>query len=267
MADDKVAKLKSILELVQSDITRKEFVEAFRLVIKIVRDVKDTNVTEWRAIHAAIQTLTDRATGENKKDIAAFQKTLTKMLGRALKDQEQTMAFMRDKARGLKNGVDGIDGEPGVNGSPDKPEQIRNKLETLIGDERLDASAIKNLEKFIRDNPRIAGVLTATALYSLADVNIAGIVAGQSIQWDGIGWIPYTPAGSSGTPVWGEDLTPQGPGTSFTLAHTPIAGTVRLFRGGAYQSVARGDYTITGNTITLSPTLQTGEVLVVDYSY
>lgn len=42
---------------------------------------------------------------------------------------------------------DGKDGEKGKDGSPDTPVQVREKLESLKGDERLDASAIKNLPK------------------------------------------------------------------------------------------------------------------------
>lgn len=42
---------------------------------------------------------------------------------------------------------DGKDGEKGKDGSPDTPVQVKEKLETLKGDERLDASAIKNLPK------------------------------------------------------------------------------------------------------------------------
>lgn len=43
-------------------------------------------------------------------------------------------------------------GEPGANGSPDTPEQVRDKLETLKGNDRLDKSAIKGL---IEDLARI----------------------------------------------------------------------------------------------------------------
>ncbi|PIZ87458.1 MAG: hypothetical protein COX92_01135 [Candidatus Nealsonbacteria bacterium CG_4_10_14_0_2_um_filter_40_15] len=35
-------------------------------------------------------------------------------------------------------------------GSPDTPEEIRNKLEGLNGDERIDKSAIRGLEELIR---------------------------------------------------------------------------------------------------------------------
>lgn len=55
-----------------------------------------------------------------------------------------------------RNGVDGLPGEKGEkgatgekgnDGSPDTPEQIRNKLETLTGEERIDISFIKGIEK------------------------------------------------------------------------------------------------------------------------
>ena len=59
---------------------------------------------------------------------------------------------------------------------------------------------------------------------------------------------------------------PSGSGTTFTLAHTPTANTLRLFRGGARQQLT-GDYTLVGDQITLSVALQNGEILLADYQY
>src|SRR3990167_8538667 len=47
------------------------------------------------------------------------------------------------------DGRDGIDGGDGQDSSPDSQDVVKNKLETLKGDERLDASAIKNLPRLI----------------------------------------------------------------------------------------------------------------------
>lgn len=44
-----------------------------------------------------------------------------------------------------RDGVDGLNGSNGKDGSPDQPSQIREKLESLSGNDRLDAKAIKNL--------------------------------------------------------------------------------------------------------------------------
>jgi hypothetical protein len=49
---------------------------------------------------------------------------------------------LRDKLN-ITNGIDGL---PGTNGSPDTAEDIRNKLESLEGNERIDKSAIKGLD-------------------------------------------------------------------------------------------------------------------------
>lgn len=71
---------------------------------------------------------------------------------------------------------------------------------------------------------------------------------------------------TGGNAAYGE--VPSGSGTSFTLAHTPLSGTLRLYRGGArQQSGAGNDYTITGAAITLSTSLSVGEILLADYNY
>lgn len=49
-----------------------------------------------------------------------------------------------------KDGVDGLPGLPGRDGSPDTPTEIKTKLESLKGEERLDASAIKNLPQSVK---------------------------------------------------------------------------------------------------------------------
>lgn len=48
------------------------------------------------------------------------------------------------------NGIDGKDGKNGKDGSPDTAQQVKEKLESLDGEERLDAKAIKNLPKVLK---------------------------------------------------------------------------------------------------------------------
>lgn len=74
---------------------------------------------------------------------------------------------------------------------------------------------------------------------------------------------------NSGTSVVEE--TPSGTidgiNVTFTLAHTPTAGTVRLFLNGARQQAGGGDYTISGATITFNSAPPTGSILLADYQY
>ena len=58
----------------------------------------------------------------------------------------------------------------------------------------------------------------------------------------------------------------NGSNTSFTIANTPTAGTVKLYLNGVRQKSGAGnDYTITTNTITMTTAPISGDVLIADY--
>lgn len=58
----------------------------------------------------------------------------------------------------------------------------------------------------------------------------------------------------------------NGSNTSFTIANTPTAGTVKLYLNGVRQKSGAGnDYTITTNTITMTTAPVSGDVLIADY--
>lgn len=63
--------------------------------------------------------------------------------------------FMGDDGPQGPKGDKGEQGEKGADGSPDTPEQVRDKLQTLKDEDRLDASAIKNLPKEINRIPEL----------------------------------------------------------------------------------------------------------------
>jgi hypothetical protein len=75
------------------------------------------------------------------------------------------------------------------------PEKIRNKLESLKGNARLDAKSIKGLEKYMSSfiSTSTGGGGGPSRLSQLSDVNVAGVTTDQSIKWNGTSWIPYTP--------------------------------------------------------------------------
>jgi hypothetical protein len=72
--------------------------------------------------------------------------------------------------------------------------------------------------------------------------------------------------GSAATLVSEEVPVDTGDQTNFTIAHTPISGSFRLFRGGSRQQ-SGGDYTLTGTALALSTPLASGEILLCDYSF
>lgn len=161
-----------------------------------------------------------------------------------------------------KNGADGHDGKAGKNGTAPTLEEVAAAvLKEITSGKKLTvdhidglAGGLAQLKEFLKIGGYRGG----------GDTVVPG--AGVAITTNADGHKVITVTGTSGNAVYGENLTPQGPGTVYTLAHTPIAGTVRLYRGGAYQQ-AGTDYTIVGGIITLAVATQSGEVLLADYFF
>jgi hypothetical protein len=251
---ENLQRFEKILEVIDASISKDEFLKAFESVIAYVKDF-DTKTT--KSLATFLETLTTKVD----------DKLATVVNGKDGKDGRDGQSIVGPQGEQGAPGetIVGPAGRDGRDGSPDMAEDIRNKLELLEGEERLDAKYIKNLPE--TKHVHVGGGIAHPPLWSLADVDVAGIVPGQAIKWDGIRWIPFTPVGGN-TPVFGEIPTDSGDHLSFTLAHTPVAGTVRLYRGGAYQLAGVSeDYTISGATITLSIALATGEKLACDYEY
>lgn len=115
-----------------------------------------------------------------------------------------------------KDGVNGIDGKDGKNGSPDKPLEVKSKLETLKDEERLDASAIKNL-------PRVLGQYSK----------------GKS--------------GGGGSTMRVNDLSSQCDGTTKAFTTTNRIGEAHLVIYSSFPTLflPTTDYTVSGNVVTL----------------
>lgn len=74
-----------------------------------------------------------------------------------------------------ENGQDGQNGGDGKDGSPDTAEQVRDKLQTLTKEQRLDASAIKGIDGFATQSnlDRAIGILDQRTQF-LINKNTAG---------------------------------------------------------------------------------------------
>ena len=138
-----------------------------------------------------------------------------------------------------ENGI-GINGVDGKNGSPDTSEQIRNKLEELKNEDRLDKSAIKGWEELEK---------------RIDDIKIksnARVIAGPSAN-----------------AIQVADLTSQCNGTlkTFTI---PTISTPLLLVGmqSPFIYIPTTHYTVGNKTITLTGTVeapQTGQGLFLLY--
>ena len=138
------------------------------------------------------------------------------------------------------------------------PQEVRDLLELLLDDERLDARAIKNLEEAIRAyltlNPQNP-MLHPVALGNLPDVDVAGAATDQVLAWNGTYWHPKTiTVAPSGSII---EATDSGDHQNFTLASalTTSAYFVSMNGGMYLQSDPSFPFSITSLTLTFTSPL------------
>jgi hypothetical protein len=145
----------------------------------------------------------------------------------------------RDGNDGL-NGKNGLRGKAGKDGVEIAADDIASKLESLKGNDRLDASAIKNLNKAIGTRSGVQG--GGFSMQAISD-----FIVSQG----------YTPTSKF---VYNEVVA--GSGTSFQLGGSLVAGTQTIYAIGQKLKPGSGkDYTITsGGAITTTLTWSAGDI-------
>lgn len=114
-----------------------------------------------------------KVTSDITKTKSEVEKATKEQNDRAFKRLQELISKIKLPKDG-KDGKDGlgIEGPAGKDGSPDTPEEVRDKLETLKDEDRLDASAIKNLPQFIKEKGKELLVGGIRFLENLADVSV-----------------------------------------------------------------------------------------------
>lgn len=144
-----------------------------------------------------------------------------------------------------EKGEKGEKGDKGKDGSPDTPEQIRDKLQSLKGEERLDASAIKNLP-----TPKIIERMVGGGSGSVALAKNLGTGEGLFVKRDDAGYLQFKSlkAGSSiSLTADGESITiaaTGGGGSSDTFAVIQVDGTT-VSTNAPTLNFSSADFTLT----------------------
>lgn len=287
MSDNNNQILKSLLEVVNTKGQIADFVEAFKYAVETLNKMKAATGAELSQLRITFDQAIKNLQTTNLTDFTDIKGQLigqiNEKLDAALQEQESGMNFIRDKIQKIKEGTDGVPGLPGKDA--DEQAIIQAVLAQIPAVTMPDMYDDAELQAKIDEHAKAIEELKAKGTSSTPGwgahplniyqsgtikaetarhINFTGATVTQSP--DGVTTVAISAGGVNS--IYGEDLTPQGPGTSYTLAHTPTVGTVRLYRGGSYQQAGVGkDYTISGAVITLSTTTQTGELLLVDYNY
>ncbi len=204
----------------------------------------------------------------------------------------------RDGRDGV-DGRDGQDGEKGDDGSPDTPDEIIqkiNKSHLLISKDRIDG-LVDSLSQMIHSAVGITTTiffkngtqvgrakninLTGSAVSSVsvigdtANIILTGgagggqvnsVVAGTGISVDNTDPANPIVTNTGSSPNFADNEVASGSGTTYTLAHTPVAGSQHVY-GAGVRLTSGNDYTISSATITIiNGSYATGEVLC-DYRF
>lgn len=268
--DKKLDKIQKLLEIANEDFaTPAEVIQAMEAVLNVIN-------TERDRINALIEAKSTQGEALNAKTLKYLDekekglKHLISELGRSYSDDNALTVnkFLKEvkrlekkipnkvdlteiiaKIESLQDGINNFSTEITSN-----PEAIRDALELLQGDERLDKSAIKGLDELIDDlrsiartgQPQAVGV---RLLRYLSDVNIEGITDGQGIAWDSATqrFIPVTLGGGGGSVTV---VTPTGTvdGSNVTFTNANTAKWIDTDTGHYYEDFG---YTKSGNTYTM----------------
>jgi len=267
--------LKKLLNLLEpSALTKEEFLKSFENVIKQILEIErkliermdiktKTTLDEIAQLEQEFADVIGQAKKESDSTFGGFRRRsieainsifernqVRQKLSEALSEVKNKIQEVDDKINEVKDGKDTDETkivQDVLSKIPepekvilDTPEQIRDKIEELKGNERLEIKAINSLQEKLDELK------------------------------DSIGRRPIFGGGVSKMSIdrhFIDDETPQNSGDNinFTIAHTPNPTTsLKLYRGGSRQRITE-DYTLNNKTITLNTALQTGEILLCDY--
>ena len=242
--EEKLKKLKALLEVANDGIGKKDFETSFKTLIDFVKKVKNGFDERFNTLDTFVNKVSkDLEVRYSNKD-NEITKRLSKIKDGAKGDKGDTGANGNDGVIG-EQGIQGING---ADGSPDTPKLIRDKLETIKKEkDKLAIDAIGFLEERLKklEQRKTGGV-------SGGGVNFGGV-----IQHD----------------VSSEELsgTKNSVNKIFTINYTPSpATTLKVYRGGARQQLnpagtTDGDYSYSAKNITFNLAPVSGEILVCDY--
>ncbi len=139
------------------------------------------------------------------------------------------------------------------------PQEVRDLLELLLEDERLDAKSIKNLEvafkAYLTLNPPNGPMQHPVALGNLPDVGVAGASAEQVLAWNGTYWYPKTIPTGVGSAVLIPTGTIDNSNTNFVFTQKP---TLINVNGTFYRETKGWTWTALTLTATLDNPVGTG---------
>lgn len=259
MLEKNLEKFNRLLSLMDANntLSKEDFLKAFENVVKFVKTLEQRNMADFEAIKKLMTAFMDKSKGDNDSNFGSLKSELNSLLSSRMDEiissHQTKLKELDDRLQTLKDGKD-ADEEVIVDKVLSKiklPEQkqiilddafeIRNKLETLNGDDRLTMKAIDGLEEAIDELKKKPAVVGGGGGFSVGAMNIH-----------------FT-----------DDETPTGDvngvNTDFTLGRTPSpASSLKVYLNGQRMRLTE-DYTYSNRVITFLTAPETGSIILCDY--
>ena len=257
-------KLEEYIELLKETLTKKQFIEAFKSVMEQIKRLEQELISKIDAkTQSALDTLAEiqktykevikRIEEENKSSFSNMKKWAIEQVNTLfIKFQiKEKIAELDKKMSEIKDGKD-ADEEKIVADVltqiklPEQkifePEEIRDKLETLKGKEKLNIDAIFELQEKLDELKKAGG---------------GRFFGGGGFNYDALNIHlvdDETPTG-----------TVDGANTDFIINHIPSpANSLKVYVGGQRLRLTE-DYTLASRTITFLIAPPTGSIILCDY--
>jgi hypothetical protein len=160
---DKQEILKSFLTLLDKTLSKEEYLAFSKTLMDFVVKIEKNNSKEFDAQWQKIKDAVSEMEGKEESDFETLKADLSKTVKDQVSDMYANWAKMSDQVQTriaeLKDGEDADESKvcdmvmekmaqmPKPEIPKATPEETRDKLETLTGDERLDKSAIKGIDE------------------------------------------------------------------------------------------------------------------------
>ena len=251
----KIKKLQELLKMIDESLTRKEFTDAFQKVMDFILQIKAGNEGAITVMKEAHERMMSKMENDNTSSRAELKKQIMnyceKEMAGIMKSNEKKMSEMDErideKMETIKSGKD-ADEEKIVQDVLaqiklpeqkeiilDGPKEIRSKLESLKGEDRIDKEAIRGLAEEIN--------------------GIKNIIAGMG---------RIRGMGRAKTPItrW-IYLTDQVDGVTTTFTLPPDVVAVHGLMSTQFPQVWNTtDFSLAGRVLTTNFTMQSGQTLI-----
>jgi len=244
MDKNKLKKLREMMDFLNEGLTRKDFDNFSKQVVDLIKLLIKKHVSV-QELATKIETNNTEVNDKLNRQITAELESLLRRFSKKSKDIDSRLGSILD-ARNLDEDriIESVLGKVKLPEYKetilDDPIKLRDKLESLLGDDELKLTALEEFAKRIE---------------ALESRPLAG----------------KTPYGGSVVHKFMDDkdtLTGDGTTKAFILTKTPINGSLKLFRGGALQDEGTGDdYVLSNKTVTFKSAPAVGEKLKTFYRH